>query len=131
MADVELWNRLTYDYIKESNILNVSDTYQIIATLVTPDRLAGVYEFAFSLSCLYTATNTNVFLRWRLDGGTWTEHQLSTNDIDAAITQYYSYPDVYVEGIHTFELEMKKEVVGNTLNINYLDLMFKRVGVST
>jgi len=129
MADKELFSVMTYDYVKESNILNVPDTFTNIATLTTGNREAGLYEFVFSLAFTYSTTTQFATFQWRIDGGTWTSFQVEPKDVAATNSKYYGYPGVYTAGVHVFEFEIKKESSGNVLDVQFIDLVYKRVGV--
>jgi len=129
MADKELFNVMTYDYVSDSNILDIPDTFTNIGTLTTGDNEAGLYEFVFSLAFIYSTTTSFATFRWRIDGGTWTEFQVEPKDVNATNSKYYGYPGTYIAGVHVFEFEIKKGSSGNVLDVQFIDLMFKRVGL--
>jgi len=129
MSDIELFNTLTYDTIKASAISDIPDVYTEIVVLNSGDNEAGVYEFGFSLSFNFDSTTTAAFIQWRVDGGAWAIFKIEPSDVSDSIPVFYAYPKSYTSGVHTFELQMKKETSAHTLNIEVCDLFFKRVGV--
>ena len=129
MTDLELFNVLTYDTIKTTAISDIPDVFTNIGTLDSGDNEAGLYEFNFALSFNYDSTTTSVSIRWRIDGGAWASLQLEPSDVNDSIPVYYGYPGSYTAGVHTFELEIKKGAPGNLLNLEFADMVFKRVGV--
>ncbi len=129
MADIELFNTLTYDTVKTSLISDISDVYTNISTLETGDNESGIYIYGFSLSFNYSSTTNSVFIHWRIDGGGWAEFALEPKDITNSIPVYYAYPKAYTSGVHTIEIEMRKESSAGTLNLEVCDSFFQRVGV--
>ncbi len=127
MAEVQLWDRIPYYTAKATNVLNLSEVYSNVATLTTPVILAGKYEFSFSLSFNINSTSNKVYIRWRTNGGAWNEFIHESKDSTSITPLTYFYPNDFVSQVHTFEFEMRKQTSSNTLNVNFLDLILKKV----
>lgn len=118
---------LTYDTVKESDILNIPETWTNIITLNTPERPAGTYVFGISLTYTFLSANKSAFLRFRVDGGVWNEFRSEPKDVSDTNTVYYAYPAEYEAGEHVFEVQMRKEdAVSNQLDVTFADLFFER-----
>ena len=124
----ELFSILTFDEVKVSEVLNISDVYTTVATLNTPLRAAGKYMLGLSLTYTFTSTTNSAFLQWRIDGGAWNVYQREPKDNTDKTANFYSYPDDYAEGAHTVEVQMRKEDAAGTLDIQFLDIYFQRIG---
>ena len=125
----ELFDVMTYDTIKVTDILNIGETYQAVAQLVTPaERGPGLYEIKFTGTVNFPDTNDSFFLRWRLDAGDWIEFSKENKDVGDKIPFTYFYPAQFTSGSHTVDVEMKKSLGGVQLDLLYLDLVYQRVG---
>jgi len=130
MADVQLWDRIPYYRTKVTNILNISEVYTNVATLTMPASFeSGSYEFKFSLTFTMNSISNSVYMRWRLDGGDWTEFIAESKDSTDIRPFVYFYPSTYSSGAHTIDFEMKKSSASNTLNLSFLDLVLVKVGI--
>ena len=125
----ELFDILTYDFNKASDVLNVPETYTPVVSMVTPSRVAGTYEFGVSLTYNFDVANRSVFMRFSTDGGvTWNESSAEPKDTTDDEPHVYLFPYVYAGGILDAQLEMRKQDATGVLNVNFADLWFKRVG---
>lgn len=127
MADVELLNVMTFDTIKGVSILDIGSAYQAILTLTTPSREAGKYLLGYTLTYTFDSITTSVYIRWRVDGGTWNEFIKEPKDTTDSEPFMYFYPFDFADGIHTIDVEMRKETVAGTLNVDFIDIIFQRV----
>ena len=125
----DIFGIMTYDYQKESAILNIGDVYQPIITLTTPARPAGLYYLGLSYTYTFPDTNDSVFLRWRVDGSAWQEITSEPKDIQDVIPGYYAFPKQYVAGVHVVEVEARKTTGGNQFDMNFIDVFFQRIGI--
>ena len=123
-----IFNTLTYDYQKESAVLNIPETYTPVAQLVTPERAAGTYVLGLSLTWDFDRTTESVFLRWRQNGGTWNEYSAEPTEVTDSNTAFYEFPAEYVQEAHDIEVEMRKETALGILNLQFIDVFFQRVG---
>ena len=128
-SDAEIFAVMTYDFQKESAILNIPETYTPVAQLITPLRAAGTYVLGFSLTWHFDRTTESVFLRWRQDGGTWNEYSSEPTEKTDANTAFYEFPDNYIEQVHDIEVEMRKESAQGIFNLDFIDIFFQRVGL--
>ena len=126
---MEIFDILTYDYDKQSGILDIPDTYTPVTAVTTPTREAGVYEYGISITWVYDRTNTSAFLRFSTDGTTWNEFIAEPKDKTDSNTTYYAFPKVITtSGPLTLQVEMKKETGAGALDCNFADVYIKRVG---
>ena len=124
----ELFDILTYDFQKVSGQLDLPETYVNICTLTTPYREAGLYEVAFSITTTFNRDNKSLFVRWRRDGEDWNEFLTEPTDTTDKIPWTYFFPAQYAAGVHTIEVEMRKEDASGTLNLDFIDVIFQRIG---
>ena len=120
---------MTYNTEKATSIADIGNTFQNVITLTTPNLETGLYEVKFSLQYTFTTTSKYLEVRWRVDGGAYTvlREQARFTSIPEVID--YFYPKNYAQGVHTLELEMRKEDATGTLNVEFADLIFQRVGI--
>lgn len=126
-----IFDALTYDTVKQQNVLvtEFEPTYQNVATLSTPSREAGQYETGFSLTYVSTDAASDVFFRFRINGGGWNVFQVETVSITDEIPWYYAYPSGLAAGVNTIEFEMAKQTGHTgTLTALFVDVFLKRVG---
>ena len=127
MAD--LFDILTYDSVKAVDTLDISEVYTQIAILSTPSREAGKYLVAFSLTWSLASTSKSAFMRFRLDSGAWNEFISEPQDKSDRRAIFYEFPQDLLAGVHTVELEARKEDAGTgQFDILFLDLIIQRVG---
>jgi len=124
----ELFDVLTYDYNKTVDALDIGETYEQVGALTTPQREAGTYRLELTLTVNFTRTNRLLYIRFRVDGGDWNEFTTEPDDVRERIAATYFYPAEYAAGVHTIEVEMRKEDEFGTLDLLYLDIGFERVG---
>ena len=124
-----IFNTLTYDTVKATDVLDIQDVWTPIATLTTPSRPAGKYVVGMSFTYSFPDTNDYAEARFRVDGGVWNDFRSEPKDIQDRIANFYEYPSDFAAGVHTIEFEMKKSTItANQLDLLFLDLMFQRVG---
>jgi len=131
MAVKRFFDYSTYDYVKAQAIVVVDATWQNIATLVTPEREADVYEIGMALTYTFDLANESAMLRFRVNGSGWTTFIREPKDKTDAQALVYLYPKSHTGGTMTIEFEASKESSSGTFNIEYLDLWFKRLGTPT
>ena len=122
-----LFNTVTFDSVKTVDALNLPETYTNIATLVTPERAEGEYMLSLSGTYSFDRTTESVFIRFRVDGGAWNEGVSEPKDVSDIARFFYQYPAFYAQGIHTIEVEARKESTQGTLDFLFLDVYFQRV----
>lgn len=124
----ELFDILTYDYVKESDVLDVPETYTELASLTTPERGAGIYNVGFSLTAVFPVANKSLFVRFAINGGDFTEWRWEPQDSADTIPIYYAFPSAQTSGSKTLVLEARKEDVASPqLDISFCDLFIQRV----
>ena len=124
----ELFDILTYDYAKATDILNIPDTYVSLVSLTTPSRDAGVYEYGISLTYKLDTANRSAYLRFSTDGGaTWTEFISEPKDKTDDSPHFYQFPKNLAGGILNFEIQAKKETAANLMDVSFADIWIKRV----
>jgi hypothetical protein len=127
-----IFNLLTYDTVKAVDILDIGTVYEPIITLDTPERPAGKFVLGISLTWTFPDTNDSVYLRWRIDGGAWVEYVSEPADITDNKPTYYEFPNDYPAGFHKLEVQARKEDgQAAQFNIDYIDLFFQRVGLTS
>lgn len=124
----DIFATLTYDYDKTVDVLNIPDVYTPIAQLITPLRAAGTYVLGFSLTWHFDRTTESVFMRWRQNGGAWSEYSSEPTERTDSNTGYYEFPADYIQETHDIEVEMRKETAQGIFDLNYLDIFLQRVG---
>ena len=122
-----VFNTMTFDGVKEVDVLNIPETYTNIATLVTPERAEGEYMLSFSGTYSFDRTTESVFIRFRVDGGAWNEGVSEPKDSSDIERFFYQYPAQYAQGVHTIEVEARKETALGVFDFLYLDIYFQRV----
>ena len=120
-----------YEFIKVSNIAVISEdagTPDVIATLVTPELPAGVYEIGYAFQASFSTKDSPVFFKL---GGTSPDALFfalapGTNDADH-VNKVYFYPTTFDGGVFTVTLNMYKVDIVD-ITVNYADLFLRRVG---
>ena len=124
----------TYDYVKKGipdtgNPIVITDTtYQDIAELTTPIRGIGTYQITFSLTFDYDSTNKSAGFQWTLDNGTtWEQFSIEPKDKSDKKALTYTFPsELTVEAIFNFKMQGKCESSGNTLTVDYANIIIER-----
>jgi len=126
----DIFDILTYDYVKAVDVLDLPETYTEVASLVTPTRVAGTYLYMLSLSYNFNSVNTSAFMRFSIDGGTvWTEFSREPSDKLDTVALVYAFPkEVATDGPLSLHLEMRKGTTAGVLNMEFLDLAIERKG---
>ena len=123
-----VFNTLTFDETKAVDVLNIPEAWTAVGQLVTPERAEGKYMFGISGTYNFDRTTESVFIRFRINGGTWNEYQSEPKDITDDLTFFYQYPADYPQQVTTIDVEMRKESAQGTLNLQFLDVYWQRVG---
>jgi hypothetical protein len=124
----EVLNVMTYDYDKQSNILNIPETYTELNSFTSPSRPAGIYEVGMSFTWQFDIANRSALFRWTTDGGTtWNEFQSEPKDISDKNATYYQYPFNHPGGTMQIITQMRKSDVNGTLDVTFSDVWFRRV----
>lgn len=121
----------TYDYVKVNGIIDIPDTYTPLATLVTPNRVQGIYELKLSMSWVFDRTTNSAFFRWRETDelgvfSPWNETVQEPKDKTDTNNTFYAYPTEWGGGVKRVEIEGRKETGAGTLDVSYLDIVFER-----
>ena len=124
----ELFDIVTFDTNKVSAINNIPEVYTDIISVTTPSRDAGTYVMGFSIQYTFDSTSTSAYLQFRIDGGPWYEYRREPKDNSDAIGIFYSFPKDLTAGVHTLEVQMRKETAAGILNVVFGDAWFQRVG---
>ena len=126
----ELENKNTYDFKKVSGV-NISDNNWVtVATLLTPNRKAGVYEYKFSMIYQYSSTSRSAMFRVSTDGGVnWNEFAKEPKDTTDKYPLYYMFPTIRFddEPINII-VEAQCENANDTLSVLSLDIVSERKG---
>ena len=126
---IEIFDVLTVDTAKATDVLDIGAAYEQISVLTTPNRPEGLYEVAFSFTWQMASANKSAYMRWRLDLGDWNEFRGEPKDASDKYVRYYAFPLDLLEGVHTLEFEARKEDAGTgQFDILFLDLIITRVG---
>jgi len=119
--------RGTYDYEKVKDQVTTSATYAPLASMVTPDRIAGTYEIKISATFTYDTITKSAYFRWSIDGGTnWEEFNVEPKDTTDKKALDYSFPMEHLGGAKDIRLEYKCEADGNTLTVLFANLVFEQ-----
>jgi hypothetical protein len=120
---------LTYDTVKNADILDIPETWTQIGLLLPPLRPAGVYEVKIAVQYKYSTTAESPHFRFEIDYLGWNTVSPSIIDDGETHTYYYAFPDTYIQDLHRIELQMRKPLVGSpTLDVEFSDVSFQRVG---
>ena len=119
---------VTYDYSKEKNILDISETYTPIARLETDYREVGAYSLALSIAYTFSSANTSIFYRWRINGGSWKESQTEPKDKSDRTNYSYNYPVDWDGGEMLVEVEVKKETASGVFDVLFHNIVWERKG---
>lgn len=125
-----IFNTLTYDYIKvlSTTINTTKPDWTRIATLNTPDRNSGTYEFAVSIQWVFDTTTTSACIRYSIDNGsTWYESCEEPKDKTDNRHAYYAFPFVHNGGPINVLIEVTRESGSANLVVNFCDVVVKRV----
>ena len=124
----ELFDVLTYDYEKVSDLLDIPDTYIQALSMLTPDRVPGVYEFGIALTHHFNTAAKSIYLRYSLDGGViWTEFIGEPSDATNQTPSFYQYPIDHAGGVFDILIEIRIEDVVGELDVYFLDAWVRRV----
>ena len=118
---------ITYDTVKTENTV-MTNVYVPIGSLTTPVRGAGKYKVEMSVSYTYDTTTRSAMFRFRVDAGPWYEFSREPKDSSDATALFYAFPADYAAGIHTVELESRKEITADNMVVDFCDVSFQRVG---
>jgi hypothetical protein len=128
---IELFDILTYDYNITENIDITSDydSFDTVNTLITPNRLAGVYEVKLGIVWNLDTTNKSGIARFSLDGGNtwqevWSEPKDKTNDNVGDFTRTL----VHQGGQMHIIIEMAKEGGTASMVCEFSEISVRRVG---
>lgn len=125
----DIFATLTYDYTKSGSTLDISEVYAQVSETTSPSRPAGVYEVGFSLTYQYPDINDSAYLRFRTNGGAWSEFTSEPKDVQDLNGVYYQFPFEHGGGQMSIEVEMRKEdALAAQLDCLFADTWFRRVG---
>ena len=125
--DVPFEDVHTYDYATINDVLDIPDTFTNILTLTTPYRDKGDYSIGFNAEFKFTSNNKQLFMRSRVDGGPWRDYAYAPTD--TSFITPYSYDKIipFEAGIHTLEVEMRKEDAQGVFDMVTFGLKFERI----
>lgn len=118
---------VSFDTVK-TTALTMTDAYQDLGNLTTPSRPAGVYVVSFSVAFTFDQINKSAYFQFRVDGSAWYEFRQENSDITDNRAFVYFYPSTYTAGIHTIELQGRKEDAAGIMVVDFADTNFQRVG---
>ena len=113
-----------YAYSKVSDVLDIPETYTPVLSLSVPNSAEGIYELKMAMTWQLNIANKSVYLRWREDGGAWTEAISEPKDRTDQTLSSYFYPEEWPGGDKLIEIEMRKEDVNGILNLHFLDIIW-------
>lgn len=116
----------SYNYTKATNILNIPDTFTLIVSL-SATLEAGVYEVGFAVQGVMPDTNDLSYVRFRIDGGAWSEFRKEAKSVDETFGLSYGFPTNRVSGPFLMEVEARKGTGGNQFDIFFADAFCRRV----
>ena len=127
---MELFDILTYEYTKVSNILNIpaDPVWTPIASVTALGAVAGTYELKLSIQGLIADINDSVSVRYRVNGGTWYVYRKEASDPSDTFGFSYGFPWVHAAtGDITLDVEAQKDVGAAQFDINFADVIIQRV----
>ena len=125
----DIFNTLTYNYSKTVGFTVPSTTYSEVDRLEVSGIEAGTYEIRFSWTSSLDSINTSQFFRYSTDGGaTWIEFIIEPSDSANVFPFTYFYPTEQGGGDFELIFQARKQNGGDTMTIDYLDLILARVG---
>ena len=124
----DVFETMTYDYNKTVGFTVPSTTYSEVDRLTVPGATAGTYEIKFSWTSTLDSTNTSQFFRYSIDAGaTWNEFRIEPSAVDDQFPFTYFYPHAHLGGDFELIFQARKENAGDTMTIDFLDIIFQRV----
>ena len=119
----------TYDFVSLAADLVVAGTaWEELLSLVTPVRLAGVYEYKFDVLFNIDTASRSAKFRYSIDNKvTWVEIEHESKDATnhEIINVFFPYP-VATAKVLTIHLEVAKENAGSVLTCQYGSLAIDR-----
>ena len=119
----------TFDYIKERDVLNVGDVWEVVAELKPGMREPGTYRIDIDMSYTFDRTTTSAEFGFSSDGGvTWNDFTEEPKDKTDVSPFNYGYPFELTHPYPHFIFRAKKETGAGDLDILFLDLSMERKG---
>ena len=108
-------------------IVTTSNSYTDIADVDEQLRSAGVYEVTFSTTFLYNGNNRAAYFQWSInDGLDWEEVRITPKDANDLTPFTYTFPWERGEGPMKVVFQARCENAGDTLTINYSNIVVER-----
>ena len=118
---------MTYDYSKVADVTVTDATYEQVAELVTPSRVAGTYKLTLSMLHTLNTTARSAYFRFSQDGGsTWVEVPREPKDTTDKDPRTLIQTVVHTGGIMDIKVQARKEAAGDVLIIDALNIIFER-----
>lgn len=119
---------LTYDLVKVTGYTTSVEAYTRIAQLLTPNRVAGTYEFTMSWVWSIDTVTNSAFFRYMINNnGTWYTMRQETKDLTDVHYRLYGFPLILTEKVFQLDFEAAVENAGDVLTIDFCDLAIARV----
>jgi len=124
----ELFDILKYAYNKQQHP-NLADTFVTVASVTLVAAPVGLYEIGYSFEVDFNGKkDTPAYFRMGGTFGSATEFSLVAEANADHKNRYYTFPkDHVVEGDITVSLEMRKSAAITLFDVDWADVMIKRV----
>lgn len=105
-----------------------TDTYTEVLRLITPPRVAGLYEVKMAMVYTYDNISRPAYFRWSEDGGqTWFEILEEPKDVLNVNVNSFFHPEPFGGGIKDIIIEARCDRVSDTLVLLDMHVVFQRV----
>ena len=112
-----------YEFVANADILDVSDSYTPIVSLVIPILLTGNYLVGFSSTFKFDTPNASAMAQMILNSGTPEEFFSEPKSTDNRQSTTYIFPYTQdVEGAFSLAIEMKKTSPSNVLDVLFANM---------
>ena len=116
--------RHTFGFAQDHGVVITSDTYAGLLTMTASNMPKGYYKIELSIIHSYDDTQSNAYLRFRTNGGVWTELAREPKDQTDNDAASYSYIfEQTADGTLTVEMEARCEVAGKTLTFAEVNII--------
>lgn len=124
---VEFFNVLEYASDKQT-VLDLGNTFQTVASVTMANAVAGEYEIGYAFEVDFNGTKGKpLFFRMGGTYGSVTEFSTTSEQDADKKNRYYMFPKTHAGGDLVVSLDMKKDTAIGTLDVDFADVMIKRV----
>lgn len=123
----ELFDILEYAFDKQT-VPDLSSTFTTVASVTVAAAPAGTYEVGYAFEVDFNS-DKNKPMYFRMGGtyGSVTEFSEVAEANADKKNRHYMFPKVFAGGALTVSLDMRKDVSIGTLDVNFVDVIIKRV----